>query len=309
MEYSNYLVYINGDFVPRSDAKLGLNDRGFRLGDLVYDTERTIDGRVYQLRMHLERFWKSLKYARLDPGMTIDEMEEATIELARRNDAVRKPGDDCMISQIVTRGEADGRDAPIKPNVVIWPEPLQWLNYANAWRDGTRVVIPKTRSYTSDQLDPKVKHYSRMNMIIAGHDARDIDPNAMALMLDMDGNISEIPGANFFIVTDGVLRTPTDKSCLAGISRMNALNLAKQLEITTSEEDLQPYDVYTADEAFLTGTPRCLQPVSMADNRVIGNGVPGPVTKQLMLAWCEMAGFDFLKQIDVREKEILASKG
>ena len=258
--------------------------------------------------MHLERFWKSLKYARLDPGMTIDEMEEATIELARRNDAVRKPGDDCMISQIVTRGEADGRDAPIKPNVVIWPEPLQWLNYANAWRDGTRVVIPKTRSYTSDQLDPKVKHYSRMNMIIAGHDARDIDPNAMALMLDMDGNISEIPGANFFIVTDGVLRTPTDKSCLAGIGRMNVMNLAQQQGIPLLVEDIQPYDVYTADEAFLTSTPPCMMPVGKADNRQIGDGVPGPVTKQLVDAWSKEANFDILGQIEQLEKTILASR-
>ncbi len=306
------MVYINGDFVPRSEAKIGLSDRGFTLGDLVYDTVRTFDGEVYQLRIHMERLWRSLKYARLDPGMSMEEMEEATIELARLNQEFRKPGYDYMISQIVTRGYSEGRDTgesnPDKPNVVIWPDPMAWLSSARAWKQGAHVVIPKTRSYHPDQLDPKIKHYSRMNMNIAGHEAHDVDPEARALMLDMDGNISELPGANFFIVTDGVLRTPTDKSCLAGIGRMNVMNLAQQQGIPLLVEDIQPYDVYTADEAFLTSTPPCMMPVGKADNRQIGDGVPGPVTKQLVDAWSKEANFDILGQIEQLEKTILASR-
>ena len=307
MKLSDHLVYINGDFVPRSEAKIGLSDLGFRAGYSVYDTERTIDGKVYQLRIHMERFWRSLKYTRLDPGMSMEQMEAATIELARRNDEFRAPGDDYMISQVVTKGEGDGGDAPDKPNVIIWPDPWDWLGYARFWKEGVHLVIPKTRSFSPDMLDPKVKNYNRLHMHMATHEAHDVDPKAQALMLDIDGNISELPGNNFFIVTDGVLRTPTDKSCLAGISRMNVLNLAEQLKIPVLIEDIQPYDVYTADEAFLTNTPRCMYPASKVDNRQIGQEVPGPITKQLIAAWSDMAGFDFMGQIERREREVLAT--
>jgi branched-chain amino acid aminotransferase len=281
-----------------------MTDRGFRLGDVVFDTSRTFDGQVFRLKDHLGRLYRSLQYTRIDPGMSVDEMERLTLEVVQRNEGMRSAaGDDYMITQIVTRGEG-GVVAPTVPNVSVWIDPIDFARYAPLYDSGAHVVIPRTRSFTADQLDPKVKHYSRLSFVMADLEARDVDPDAFPLMLDTDGNVSESVGANFCIVTNGVLRTAGDRSILQGISRMTLLELAEQLGIPTSEENLQPYDVYTADEAFLCSTPYSLLPVGLADNREIGDEVPGPITKQLLAAWSERVGVDIVDQIVQRAKAI-----
>ncbi len=139
---------------------------------------------------------------------------------------------------------------------------------------------------------------------MADLEASDVDEDAFPLLLDMDGNVSESTGANFFVVTDGVLRTAGDKSILQGVSRMTISDLAQQLGIPFSEEALQPYDVYTADEAFLSSTPYSLLPVGRVDKRQIGDEVPGPVTKQLLAAWSELVGMDIVDQTIERARAI-----
>ena len=141
-----------------------------------------------------------------------------------------------------------------------------------------------------------MKHYSRMNFALAELEATDVDPDAYPVLLDLEGNIAENIGANFFIVTNGVLRTPGDRGILQGISRMTVLDLASQLGIPAVEENLQPYDAYTADEAFLTTTSYCALPVGRVDNRTIGPEVPGPITKKLWAAWSELVGMDIVDQ-------------
>ena len=158
------------------------------------------------------------------------------------------------------------------------------------------MVFPRIRSYSSQSLDPKIKHHSRMNFDLADLEATDVDPDAHAVLLDLDGNIAESTTANFFIVTNGVLRTPGDSVALQGITRTAVFELAKQLEIPAVEEALQPYDAYTADEAFLVNTAYCVLPVGRIDNRSIGRGVPGPITRSLLAAWSEMVGLDITDQ-------------
>ena len=114
--------------------------------------------------------------------------------------------------------------------------------------------------------------------------------------MDMDGYLTEGTGANVFLVSNGVIKTPQDRAILQGISRGMVLDLAHQLELETVEEDLQPYDLYTADEAFFTGTSPCVLPVTKADHRQIGDGHPGPVTNQLLAAWGESVGVDIVGQ-------------
>ncbi len=291
-----YQVWLNGEYVPRNQAKVSMTDRGFRLGDVVFDTSRTFDGVVFRLRDHLERLYRSLQYVRIDPGMDMDRMEELTQEVVRRNESVRAPGDDYMITQIITRGERPRPLAPSEPNVSIWIDPIDFPRYAPEFKTGAHVVIPRTRSYSADQIDPKVKHYSRLNFVLAELEAIDVDPEAYPVLLDVNGNVSESSGANFCIVSNGVLRTPGEHSILQGISRATVLELAEKLGIPTAEEELQPYDVYTADEAFLCSTPYCLLPVGRVDNRRIGTAMPGPVTRQLLAAWSESVGLDIEDQ-------------
>ena len=290
-----YQIWLNGEYVDQDKATISMNDRGFKLGDVVFDTSRTFNGAVFRLRDHLVRLYRSLKYVRLDPGMSIAEMEWQTLEVVARNEEVRSSlNEDYMITQIVTGGSGR-RGAP--PNVSIWVSPLGSPRWAPAYEIGAHAVIPKTRAYSPQSLDPKVKHYSRMNFVLAELEAQDVDPGALPVLLDADGNVSEGTGANFMIVTGGTLRTPRDTSALQGISRVTALEIADTLGISTMEDDLQPYDLYTADEAFFTSTPFCILPVGRVDNRQIGNEVPGPVTNHLLAAWSERVGLDIVDQM------------
>ena len=298
----DYTIWLNGEYFQRSEAKISMLDRGFRYGDVMFDTSRTFDGKVFRLRDHLLRLYRSLKYTRLDPGMSIEEMEQLTLEVVQRNESVREPGDDYMVTQMVTGGEGRGSNRPTNPNVSIWIDPIDFAHYSPMYTTGAHVVIPRTRSYSADQIDPKIKHYSRLNFVLAQLEVNDVDPEALPVLLDTDGNISESVGANFFVVTDGVLRTAGDSSILQGVSRMTLLELAENLGIPSTEEALQPYDVYTADEAFLCSTPYSLLPVGRADNRQIGDEVPGPVTKQLLAAWSELVGMDIVDQFDSRAR-------
>ena len=226
-----YQIWLNGDYFPRNEAKISMLDRGFRLGDVVFDTSRTFDGKVFRLRDHLDRLYRSLRYVRIDPGLTIDEMEQATLQVVERNEAQRSAsGDDYMITQIVTRGEGGSRGASVaRANVSVWIDPIDFARYAPLYDTGAHAVITKTRSYSPEQIDPKVKHYSRLNFVMADLEADDVDPDSFPVLLDMDGNISESIGANFMIVRDGAIRTPRDNALLQGVSRLAITKLADQL--------------------------------------------------------------------------------
>jgi branched-chain amino acid aminotransferase len=302
-----YQIWLNGKYVPRSEAKISMMDRGFRLGDVVFDTARTFNGKIFRTRDHVDRLYRSLQYVRIDPGMSIDEMERLTEEVVSYNEPAREAGDDYMVTQIVTRGEGGRALHTSDASVAIWIDPIDFQRYSPLFHEGAHVVIPKTRGYSPSALDPKLKHYSRLNFVMAELEATDVDPEAIPLLLDEHGNVSESIGANFCVVTDGVLRTPGDRAILQGVSRKALLELAVQLGIPTAEGDLQPYDVYTADEAFLCSTPYCLLPVGRADNRQVGDEVPGPVTSQLLAAWSESVGVDIVDQMAHRAKVLDAS--
>ena len=290
-----YQVLVNGQFVDRDKAQVSIHDRGFRLGDVVFDTSRTFNGQIFRLRDHLERFYRSLKYVRINPGMSIDEMEVATLEVVKKNEALRESlKDDYMISQIVSGGISQRINGP---TVVIMIDPLGSPRWAPSYKDGASVVISKTRSYSSQSLDPKVKHYSRLNFVLAELEATDVDPGSLPLLLDLDGNVSESTGANFFIVSDKRLLVPKTESTLQGVSRLTITELAKSLSIPVIETNIQPYDVYTADEAFLCSTPYCILPVGKVDGRQIGDAVPGDITNQLLAAWSEKVGLDIVDQL------------
>ena len=297
----DHIAYFNGEWVPNSEVRIDPFDRGFTMGDAVFDVERTFDGHIFRLREHLDRLYRSLQYLRMDCGVTIDEMTSITEELVRRNEPMREPGSDYMVRQVVTRGTPKsgtqgGVWEPMTPTVINMVSPIDLGGYARAYERGASVVFPSVRGYSSSSLDPKVKHYSRGNFVLAQLQAADVEPEAHPVLLDQDGNIAENIGANFFVVTDGVIRTPGDSSILQGISRMVVFELANQLGIPIVEEPLQPYDAYTADETFLANTIYQLLPVGTVDNRSIGTQTPGPISTQLLAAWSEMVGVDIVGQ-------------
>jgi branched-chain amino acid aminotransferase len=293
------ISYFNGEYIPDSQCNVHIAHRGFLRGDSVFDVSRTFNGKVHRLKEHVDRLYRSLTFARIDPGMSIEKMEAVTREVIDRNQPLRDAGGDFVVWQTVVRGYAHtlARITEEAPAIVcVSVIPIKFKGHARDYQTGCQVVFPPTRGYSPQSLDPKVKHYSRMNFSLAELEASDVDPEAHAVLLDTDGNISENTSGNFFIVTDGVIRTPTDRAILQGVARLDILELAKKLGMPTSEEDLQPYDAYTADEAFLTNTIYCVLPVARIDKRPIRGEVPGPITQRLLAAWSEMVGMDIADQ-------------
>ncbi|MDA1347663.1 MAG: aminotransferase class IV [Chloroflexi bacterium] len=293
---TDYVAYFNGEWVPNSEVKIDSNDRGFLVGDTVFDVERTFNGKGFRLKEHVDRLYRSLKYARIDPGLSAAEMLSITEEAIARNEPDRAEVGDFTIHQFVTRGPRVARGEPEIPTVGVRIGAIDFNRHARSYATGVHGVIAKTRSYSPESLDPKIKHYSRMNFNLAQMEATDVDPDAWPIMLDLGGNLTEGTGYNVLMVTNGVIRSPTDRAILQGVSRGMVFDLARQLDIPVVEEDLQPYDLYTADEAFFTTTSPCVLPVTKADNREIGDGKPGPITQQLLAAWSEAVGLDVVDQ-------------
>ena len=296
---AEYTAYFNGDWVPNSEVRIDPLDRGFLVGDVVFEVERTFDGKTFRLKEHIDRLYRSLKYTRIDSGLSPEELLDVSEEVVSRNENLRPEVGDYTVHQFVTRGKNGprswaGEAGP--PTVSVRVAPVAFDRHAHRYATGVHGVIPRVRSYSSESLDPKIKHYSRMNFNLAEMEVADVDPEGWPILTDLDGHLTEGTGYNVLLVTDGVIRTPTDRAILQGVSRGMVFDLAHQLDIPVVEEDLQPYDLYTADEAFFSTTSPCVLPVTRADNRQIGDGKPGPVTQQLLAAWSEAVGLDIVDQ-------------
>ena len=293
---ADYTAYFNGEWMPLSQVKIDPLDRGFVVGDTVFDVERTFNGKSFRMKQHIDRLYRSLKYARIDPGLSPEEMLDVSEEAVRRNEPLRAAAGDYTVHQFITRGHGKRAWQAESPTVCVRVAPLDFGGYARFYDAGMHAVITKALSYSPEALDPKIKHYSRMNFNLAELEANDVDPGALPILRDEDGNLTEGSGYNAFLVTNGVIRTPGDRSILQGVSRGMVFDLARQLDIPVAEEDLQPYDMYNSDEAFLATSTFCVMPVTVVDHREIGDDKPGPVTQQLLAAWSEAVGVDIVDQ-------------
>ncbi len=293
---AEYTAYFKGEWMPFSQVKIDPMDRGFTVGDVVFDVARTFNGKSFRMEDHIQRLYRSLKFVRIDPGLSAKEMLDISEEVVQRNDHLRAEVGDFTITQFVTRGPGSSSRSAGPPAVCVKVAPIGFGRFADLFKDGAHGVITRTRSYPVESLDPKVKNYSRMNFNLADLEAADVDPEAWPILTDAEGSLTEGTGYNVFLVTDGVIRTPGDRNILQGVSRGMAFDLARQLNIPLVEEDLQPYDLYTADEAFFSGTSPCILPVSKVDQREIGDGRPGPIVQQLLSAWSETVGMDIVDQ-------------
>ena len=225
--YDDYTAYFNGEWVPYSEVLFPPHDRGFAVADVVFDQGRTFGGVPFRLEDHVNRLYRSLKYVRVDPGFGEEEMLEVCREGVARNDHRRAEVGDFAINPIITRGASV--DGP--PSVCVIIKPIHFEEFARFYMDGAHAIITKVRSYSSSMLDAKVKHHSRMNFVLAELEARDVDPEGLPLLLDVEGNVTEGLGYNVFIVNDGVLKTPKDDNILQGVSRQVVFELAEGLGI------------------------------------------------------------------------------
>lgn len=294
------LAYVNGEFVPESEARISIHDLGFVYGDAVYDTARTFDGRLFKLAEHVERLYRSLRYLRMDPGLAPREMARLTEELVERNLPLLRQGEDFWVTQRVSRGlqGLDGEPpARAGATVVIECVPLPLRARAKYFREGISVATPAVRRTPPDALSPRAKTTNYLNMLRGNLEVQARDPEAWAVLLDVNGNLCEGVGANLFLVRDGRLFTPREDFILPGVSRQTVIELAGQLGIPCEERDLAPYDAAIAEEAFLTSTSLCLCPVRSFDGQALKcSEIPGPVTRRLLDAYSDLAGLDIAAQ-------------
>ena len=297
---NQHLVYLNGELVPRDEARISVFDSAVMLGDTVTESTRTFGHRPFKLDQHIARLYKSLKVTRINPGMTPAEMTELSLRVLAANRQLLGPADDCWLVHNISRGiSVAGADPTVQRSpatIIIFTAPMILTDWARFYVDGCHAVTPPSRAMPAQALDARIKNRSRMAYTLAEIEVKLVDPQAQGILLDIDGNIAENKGGNFFIVVDGVLKTPLVSNALAGISRATVIELAGSLGIGVCETNIQPYDVYTADEAFFTSTPYCIMPATRFNGLPVGDGAVGPITQRLLAAWSELVGVDIVAQ-------------
>lgn len=297
----NWVVWFNGEIVPEHEARVPFRDRGFKYGDAAFDTTRTFGHKIFKLDEHLDRFYKSLKYLRIDPGISRAELKRATEEVAELNLKNVTEDEDIWVTQRVTRGmdEGDKRQWPGYPDrtVLVESRPLPLRERGKFYRDGLKVVTPSIRRPAPDTLSPRAKTHNYLNLVIAELEVKERDPEAQAVLLDTNGNLAEGKGSNIFIVKDGAVITPKERYVLPGVSRQTAMDLAREKNLSVEEADIDLYDALNAEEMFITSTSFCICPVGSFNGNKIGDGaVPGPVTKGLIDAYVDYVGCDWYGQ-------------
>ena len=289
------VVYVNGQIVPESQAKVSIGDTGFLYGDAVFDTTRSFGHRIFKIDEHLDRLYDSLKYMRIDPKIDKQEVKDLTIKVFNANQPLLGENEDYWITQRFTRG-IRGQNNPT-PTMIIECYPLPFTERARFYRDGLSVVTPAIRRTPPQSLSPRAKMHNYINIIQADLEVKSTNPDAWAIMLDINGNLCEGLGSNIFLVKDGGLLTPKEQYVLAGISRATVMDLAASLDIDVREKDIDLYDAYTADEAFVTSTSFCICPISSINGTSLSNNkVPGRITAQLQSAYSRLVGIDVVDQ-------------
>jgi branched-chain amino acid aminotransferase len=293
------VAYFNGRIVPEREVVVPFRDRGFKYGDAAFDMTRTFHGRPFKLKEHVDRFYRSLRYLQIDPGLSPAEMVSVSEEVLERNRHFLIPETDYWLGQRVSRGLAavgdEGWDHT-GPTVIVECIPLPLKARARLFRDGIDIVVPPTRRVPPDSLSPRAKTHNYLNLIIADLEAKAHDEEAWSVLLDTNGHLAEGIGSNIFLVRDGTVMTPQERFVLPGVSRQTVIELCGELGIPCREADLDLYDAATADEIFMTSTSLCICSVRSIAGRTLSGSIPGPVTRRLTDAYARLVDCDFVAQ-------------
>lgn len=272
-------IYIDGKFLDEKDAKISVFDHGLLYGDGVFEGIRIYNRKIFMLEEHLKRLYLGAKVIKLDIPLTPEEMIEKVRETARANDI-----SDGYIRLVVTRGKGDLGLSPTKcsnPSVVIIVSTIK-IYPDEVYNEGLKLITVATRRNNPDSLSPQIKSLNYLNHILAHLEVVHAGVDE-GLMLNDQGFITECVVDNFFIVRDGMIFTPpTNAGALNGITREVVFRLSPEAGIQIHEQNMSLVECYMADECFLTGTAAEIAPITYIDDRSIGDGKPGPITKTLM---------------------------
>ncbi len=285
-------IYLNGKLVDEKDAVVSVFDHGLLYGDGIFEGTRVYNGRIAFLDEHVDRLFDSAKVIALNIGMTKEQMKQATVETCRANGM--KNG---YLRHVVTRGTGTLGLNPYlckQAQVIIIAADIQ-LYPAELYEKGMRIITAGTIRNMAEAVNPRVKSLNYLNNIMAKIEA--INAGVMeCLMLNAQGYVAEASGDNIFIIKGNRLMTPPPWcGGLEGITRDKVMQLARELGMEVQETVMTRYEIWTADEVFLTGTAAEVIPVVELDKRPIGSGKPGPITKKLVQTYRKLAGEDGIK--------------
>jgi branched-chain amino acid aminotransferase len=303
-------VYFNGKFIPESEAKISIYDSSLMFGDMVFEMTRSFNKKHFKLEEHIDRLLLGLKILRINLNKTKNELIEICNETARINENSFLKDDEHRLMIDVSRGllgiYEDVVGVSSGTNLIVADFPLRWTvqGMGKFFDVGINMVIVPQRVIPSHLMDPKIKNRSRLFYLNANIEASLYKGESnWALMLDTDGYIAEGSGDNFFIVKDKKIISPEGRNMLRGISRSFVMKeLSKKLNLEVIERNIEPYDVYDADEAFITGTPFCILPVTSLNYIKIGNGKVGNIYTSLLDAWGQKNNINIKKQIQSWDK-------
>lgn len=280
----NWKVYINGEFLPFKEAKLSVFDRGFQYGDGVFEGLRCYEGKIFKLEEHVLRLFDSARAIHIQMPLSHSEMKRAIKETIRVNGFMN-----AHIKPLVTRGYGwklglDPRNTT-KPNIVIIARPIAESMYGKA-ASGLTLAVVSVRKIPAICIDPRIKSLNYLVNILARAEAQASGADE-AIMLDPQGFVSEGSGDNIVLVRRGALWTSPVHSGLAGITRQTVMELGQQISLPIYEGPLTMFDVYTADEIFVTGSGAGIVPVVEVDKKPVGDGKAGKITDQLIKLYAE----------------------
>ncbi len=273
------IVYVNGKFLPKEEAKVSVFDHGFLYGDGVFEGIRAYNGRIFKLDGHIDRLLDSAKAIDLKVEWSHQELCDLCYESLKQNDL-----EDAYLRVIISRGEGDLGLNPYlcaKPGLVIISGKIK-LYPKELYDEGMAVITGATPRIAPEALNPKIKSLNYLNNIMAKMEGLEHGVQE-TLMLNSQGFLAEATGDNIFLIKNSVIFTPPEEAgILLGITRETVMDLVKESGYTIIEKNLSRYDVYTSDECFLTGTAAEIISVTKVDGRVIGEGKPGSITLELL---------------------------
>lgn len=298
-------IWMNGKFLPESEAKISIYDSALMFGDMVFEMTRSFNAIQFKLDEHLDRLFYGLKILRIKIPYSKSELISICEEIQKVNAPIFEADDEHRLLIDVSRGLLGIYEEVVTankgPNVIIADFPLRWTvrGMGKLFETGINAVITSQRAIPAQYLDPKIKNRSRLFYLNANIEASLFSGNNnWALLLDSDGYVAEGTGDNFFIVKGNKIITPEGRNILRGISREFVMSvLAKDLGLQVIEKNIEPYDVYTADEAFMTGTPFCMLPVTSLNSVPIGEGGIGKIFNLLLNSWSKSVDLDIKAQI------------
>lgn len=278
-------VFLDGELVDKEDAKISVFDHGLLYGDGVFEGIRAYNGRVFKLREHVERLFYSAKAIMLNISMSADDICKAVIDTCKANGI-----HDGYIRLVVTRGAGTLGLSPFKcpnPSIFVIADHIQ-LYPEKLYTEGMDLItVPTTRNH-QNAVNPAIKSLNYLNNILAKIEAINSGYEE-AIMLNSQGFVAECTGDNIFIIKgESMMTPPLEAGALYGITRQTAMDIAQSIGLVVTEPNISRYDIYNADECFLTGTAAEVMPVVKLDGRVIGDGNPGPFTKSIVEKYKEL---------------------